>query len=142
MGHIRLPHDRARDPYAGYCPFHGDCFEGLANGPAIADRWQADPKTLPPDHEAWKLEAHYIALAMVNTICILSPQRIILGGGVMDQAFMFPMIRSEVQQLLNNYVVHDQILKHMDQFIVPPALGGQAGMLGAIALAKTAKMAI
>jgi fructokinase len=138
MGHMRLPRDPQRDPYTGHCPFHGDCFEGLANGPAIADRWQTDPRTLPPDHKAWTLEAHYIALALVNTICILSPQRIILGGGVMDQAFMFPLIRREVQQLLNNYVVHDQILKHIDQFIVPPALGGQAGMLGAIALAKTA----
>jgi len=138
MGHMRLPRDPQRDPYTGHCPFHGDCFEGLANGPAIADRWQTDPRTLPPAHKAWTLEAHYIALALVNTICILSPQRIILGGGVMDQAFMFPLIRREVQQLLNNYVVHDQILKHIDQFIVPPALGGQAGMLGAIALAKTA----
>jgi fructokinase len=138
MGHIRLPHDRQRDPYSGQCPFHDDCFEGLACGPALRDRWQTDPSMLPPGHEAWKLEAHYIALAMVNVICTLSPQRIILGGGVMDQTFLFPMIRREVQQLLNGYIVSDAILKHMDAYIVPPALGNQAGMMGAIALAKTA----
>lgn len=135
MGHMRLPHDRARDPYGGGCPFHGDCFEGLANGPALWARWQQDPSTLSPDHPAWALEAHYIALAMVSVICVLSPQRIILGGGVMDQAFLFPMIRREVQALLNGYVVSDAILKYIDEYIVPPALGGRAGMLGAIALA-------
>lgn len=138
MGHMRLPHDRARDPYPGHCPFHGDCFEGLACGPAIAQRWGVDPQTLPPDHEAWQLEAHYIALALVNTICILSPQRIILGGGVMDQAFLFPMIRREVQTLLNGYIVSSAILEQIDDYIVPPALGNRAGMLGAIALARQA----
>lgn len=139
MGHMFLAHDRSRDPYGGHCPFHHDCFEGLACGPAIAQRWGVDPKTLPPDHAAWALEAHYIALAMVNTICVLSPQRIILGGGVMDQAFLFPLIRKEVVALLNGYIVHDAILKRIDDYIVPPALGPQAGMLGAIALARHAR---
>ncbi|MDW8351726.1 MAG: ROK family protein [Anaerolineae bacterium] len=136
MGHVRLPHDWASDPFAGVCPFHGDCFEGLASGPAIAQRWGADPATLPPQHGAWQLEAHYIALAVVNTICVLSPQRIILGGGVMEQAFLFPMIRSEVQRLLNGYIVHRAILEDMDNYITPPALGGRAGVLGAVALAQ------
>jgi len=135
MGHMFLPHDRARDPYPGGCPFHGDCFEGLACGPAIAERWGADPQTLPPDHPAWVLEADYIALALVNTICILSPQRIILGGGVMERRFLFPMIRQRVQTLLNGYVVHAAILRDIDDYIVPPALGAQAGVLGAVALA-------
>ncbi|MFC1466422.1 MAG: ROK family protein [Candidatus Brachytrichaceae bacterium NZ_4S206] len=136
MGHMRLPHDLARDPFAGVCPFHGDCFEGLASGPAIAQRWGTDPKTLPPEHAAWQLEAHYIALAMVNTICVLSPQRIILGGGVMEQAFLFSMIRRAVQRLLNGYIVHESILERIDDYITPPALGGRAGVLGAIALAQ------
>ncbi len=136
MGHMRLPHDRARDPFAGVCPFHGDCFEGLASGPAIAQRWGADPKTLPPAHDAWRLEAHYIALAMVNTVCMLSPQRIILGGGVMEQTFLFPMIQNEVQRLLNGYINHGAILERIEDYIVPPALGGRAGALGAVALAQ------
>jgi len=96
----------------------------------------ADPQTLPPDHPAWALEADYIALALANTICVLSPQRIILGGGVMEQRFLFPMIRERVRTLLNGYIVHDAILTRIDEYIVPPALGGQAGVLGAVALAR------
>src|SRR5690606_17152593 len=71
MGHIRLPRDPTRDPYQGHCPFHGDCLEGLASGPALEDRWQQSAKNLPPDHAAWKLQAHYLALALVNFICTL-----------------------------------------------------------------------
>jgi fructokinase len=135
-GHLRIPHDWQRDPYPGCCPSHGDCWEGLANGPALWGRWKVDPATLPPGHEAWTLEAHYIALALANIIYTLSPQRIILGGGVMDQAFLFPMIRREVQAILNGYIVSDMILKRIDDYIVPPALGNRSGRLGAIALAK------
>ena len=125
-----------RDPFAGVCPFHGDCLEGLATGPAIEARWGQRGETLPPDHPAWELEAHYIALGVVNLVCILSPQRVILGGGVMQQAHLFPMIRSEVQQLLNGYVKAEAILERIDEFIVPPGLGSRAGVKGAIALAQ------
>ncbi len=138
MGHMRLPHDFDRDPFAGGCPFHGDCLEGLANGPAIEARWGQRPETLPLDHPAWALEAHYIALGVVNLVCILSPQRVILGGGVMQQAQLFPMIRSEVQQLLNGYVKAEAILERIDAYIVPPALDDHAGVKGAIALAQAA----
>jgi fructokinase len=85
MGHMRLPHDRARDPYEGFCPYHHDCFEGLAAGPAMQGRWGAPADTLAPDHPAWELEAYYIATALQSLVCILSPKRIILGGGVMQQ---------------------------------------------------------
>jgi len=120
--------------------YHGDCFEGLASGPTIARRWVADPQTLPPDHPAWVLEADYIALALANTMP--SPQRIILGGGVMEQRFLFPMIRARVRMLLNGYIVHDAILTRIDEYIVPPALGGQAGVLGAVALARLVLVSI
>ena len=136
MGHILLQHDRARDPFPGSCPFHGDCFEGLANGPAIEKRWGQRGETLLIDHPAWALEAHYIALALMSYVCTLSPQRIILGGGVMEQAELFPMIRREVQQLLNDYVQSPEILDHIDHYIVSPGLGKRAGVLGAIALAQ------
>lgn len=135
MGHIRIPHDKEKDPYAGHCVFHGDCFEGLASGPAVEERWGVSAETLPPDHPAWELEATYIAQAMVNTITMISPQRIILGGGIMQQSHLFPLIRRKVLTLLNNYVQHDTILEKIDTFIVPPKLGNQAGVLGAIALA-------
>lgn len=138
MGHIRIPHDRADDPFPGNCPFHGDCFEGLANGPAMENRWGQRAETLPPDHPAWVLEAQYIALGLVNFICTLSPQRIILGGGVMQQPQLFPLIHTRVQALLNGYVQADQILEHIDQYIVAPGLGARAGVLGAIALAYRA----
>ena len=135
MGHIRIPHDRQQDPYKGACPYHGDCFEGLAAGPALQGRWGQPGDTLPLDHPAWALEAHYIALAMHSFICALSPTRIILGGGVMQQEQLFPMIRAEVTSLLNGYVQSPAILEGIDQYIVPPGLGGRAGVFGAIALA-------
>jgi fructokinase len=136
MGHIRIPHDRQEDPFPGRCPFHGDCLEGLACGPAIEERWKCSAKELPADHPAWELEAKYLALALANFVCTLSPQRIVLGGGVMSQAQLFPLIRRKVQALLNGYVQSPVILEQIDQYIVPPALGGRAGVLGAIALAR------
>ncbi|MBN2149261.1 MAG: ROK family protein [Anaerolineales bacterium] len=138
MGHILLPHDPVRDPYPGHCPFHGTCLEGLANGPAIEERWGQRAETLPPDHPAWDLEAEYLALGLVNYICVLSPQRIILGGGVMSQMQLFPLVRQRVQLLLNGYVQSPALLTEIDQYIVPPALGGRAGVLGALALAQDA----
>ena len=138
MGHMRLPHDFEADPYPGHCPFHGDCFEGLVCGPAIAERWDVDPRTLPPDHPAWALEARYLALGLVNIITVLSPRRVILGGGIMDQRQLFPMVRTNVQALLNGYLQTPAILERIDQYIVPPGLGSRAGVLGAIALAEQA----
>ena len=135
-GHVLIPHDRERDPFAGVCQFHGDCFEGLASGPALQARWGVPAEQLPPGSPAWPLEAYYIALAISNQICTLSPQRIILGGGVMEQTSLFPLIRSEVQRLLNGYIQAPQITTDIDRYIVPPALGSRAGVLGALALAK------
>jgi fructokinase len=135
MGHILLRRDPARDPFTGACPYHGDCFEGLASGPALEKRWNAKAETLAPDHPAWVLEAHYIAQALCNFVCTLSPQRFILGGGVMAQEFLFPLIRAETQRLLNGYIQSPAIQTHIDEYIIPPALGPRAGVLGALALA-------
>ncbi|MCX7682765.1 MAG: ROK family protein [Anaerolineae bacterium] len=138
MGHIRIPHERQTDPYEGNCPFHGDCLEGLASGPAIEARWGTRAENLPPDHPAWALEAHYLALALTNFICVLAPQRIILGGGVMKQRQLFPLIRAEVQALLGGYIQARPLLEEIEEYIVPPQLGDYAGVLGAIALARRA----
>ena len=108
----------------------------MINGPALEQRWGQPGKTLAADHPAWELEAHYLALGLVSFICTLSPQRIILGGGVMDQPLLFPMVRAKVPSLLNGYVQSPEILERIDQFIVPPGLGNKAGVLGAIALAQ------
>ncbi|RIK31392.1 MAG: fructokinase [Anaerolineae bacterium] len=136
MGHIQIPHDKEHDPYEGWCPFHKDCFEGLASGPAIEARWGQKAETLPQNHLAWDLEAHYIALALSNFIVTLSPQRIILGGGVSTQKFIFPMIRQKVLENLNGYIQSPAVNEKIDEYIVPPALGTRSGMLGAIALAQ------
>jgi len=136
MGHMLLPRDRAADPFPGMCPFHGDCLEGLASGPALLARWGQPAEDLPEDHPAWPLEAHYLALAVVNFVCTLSPQRIILGGGVMDQRHLFPLIRREVVALLNGYLRAAEILDAIDSYIVPPGLGNRSGRLGALAMAE------
>ncbi len=135
MGHIRLPHDWQLDPFAGICPYHGDCLEGLASGQAIGRRWREPAETLPPEHAAWDLEAHYLALALVNFVCTLSPQRIVMGGGVMAQRHLISLVRVKLQEYLNEYVWAPAILEDIDRFVVVPSLGNRAGVLGAIALA-------
>jgi fructokinase len=138
MGHIQLPHDLVADPFAGVCPFHGDCLEGLASGPAMNARWLQPPEQLPANHPAWALEARYLALALVNVICTLSPERIVIGGGVMLNEPLLPLVRRQVLDLLNNYVRADAILRSIDTYIVAPRLGADAGVLGAVALAERA----
>lgn len=134
MGHIRLNHDWARDPFPGNCPFHGDCLEGMANGPAVEKRWGVKGQELAPDHPAWDLEADYLAQALQSFVCTLSPQRIVMGGGVMDVPGLLPKVREKTVQYLNGYVQHPAITERIEQYIVPPALGNKAGVLGAIAL--------
>jgi fructokinase len=136
MGHVRIPHDRAADPYDGHCPFHGDCLEGLACGPAMNARWGRPAEELSDDHPAWALEARYLALALNDFVCTLSPRRIILGGGVMERLSLFPKIHRELQSLLNGYVQAPQITTHIDRYVVPPAFGPRAGLVGALALAS------
>jgi len=138
MGHIRVPHDHGADPFPGICPFHGDCLEGLASGPAMQARWGKPAVSLPSDHPAWQLEARYLALAAANFLFTLSPERIILGGGVMQQAQLYDMIRTELSAILNGYIRVPQLLERMDEYIVAPGLGGRAGVLGALALAEQA----
>ncbi len=135
MGHIPVMHDRMEDPFEGICPYHGDCLEGLANGPAMEERWGMPPEQIPRDHPAWDLEALYLARALASYIFVLSPQRLILGGGVMNQVHLFPKIRQRVSHLLAGYIQSEQILSDIENYIVPPALGSKSGVLGAIALA-------
>jgi len=131
MGHIRVPHDWADDPFPGCCPYHGDCLEGLASGPAIAARWGARGEDLAPDHPAWALEAKYLAYGIANFVCTLSPERILVGGGVMRQAQLYGRINAEVERLLGGYV--GKIPP-----VTPAQLGERAGLLGALALAMDA----
>jgi fructokinase len=136
-GHIMIRR-HPDDHYEGFCPYHGDCLEGIAAGPAIERRWKVKGNDLPIDHPAWAMEAYYIAQAIAGTILMLSPKKVILGGGVMQQKHLFPLIRSEVQKQLNGYVGAEAVLDGIDQYIVPPGLGHNAGLLGALALGLAA----
>ena len=137
LGHIRLP-KKAADSFDGNCAFHGDCLEGLVSGPAIEARWNCIAALLPQEHPAWDLEAHYLALMCVNIAMSYSPQRIILGGGVMDQSHLFGVIRAKFAQLMSGYMLPDI---ELEEFIVAPGLPGFSGEVGALALAIGAELA-
>ena len=138
MGHIHLA-QRHDDHYQGKCIYHKTCFEGLAAGPAIEARWQTKGEHLDVDHAAWDLQAYYIAQALVNYILILSPERIILGGGVMQQKHLFPLIHEYTQTLLNGYIHHPEIITDkIKEYIVEPGLDTRSGIIGALVLAKNA----
>ncbi len=138
MGHIRVPHDLAKDPYPGGCPYHQDCLEGLAAGPTMEARWGMPAQELPADHPGWALEANYLALGLATWVCTLSPSRIVIGGGVMQQPHLFPLVRRELTRLLNGYIRAGELMEDIDNYVVPPQLGNRAGVLGAIALAEAA----
>ena len=138
MGHMLLrPHADDPAPH-GFCPYHDGCLEGMACGKAIEQRWGVPARELPPEHIAWRIEAEYLAQMCVNTIVMLSPQRIVLGGGVMHQEHLFPMVRRRTLELLGGYVAHPAILEHIDSYIVPPALGNNSGAVGSLLLAVRA----
>ncbi|MCK6567006.1 MAG: fructokinase [Chloroflexi bacterium] len=138
MGHIPLKHDIQKDPFEGACPFHGDCFEGLASGVALEKRWGRRAETLEARHPAWELEAEYIAQALASYAMTLSPQRIILGGGVGSLPHLLPLIRQKTRERINGYIQSALVTERIESYIVHPGLGNRAGMLGAIALAEGA----
>lgn len=131
MGHIFI---KKSDDFEGVCPYHKDCFEGLASGPAIEKRAGKKAYLLEEDDPIWDIVANDIAEALCSYILILSPQRIVLGGGVMKQKQLFPLIRKKVKEKLNNYVVKKELLDDIDNYIVYPGLGDYAGFYGSIAL--------
>jgi len=134
MGHIRIPRPPALTEFPGVCPWHGDCLEGLACGPAVMKRWGAAARDLPPDHIAWETEAACLASACATFACTLSPHRIILGGGVMESGILLPMVQEKARALLNGYLAHPRITERIEAFITAPGLGNRAGILGALAL--------
>jgi fructokinase len=136
FGHIRIPHDREVDPFDGVCPYHGDCWEGLASGIAIEARWGAPPDELSADEKVWALQARYLALGLVSVICVLSPERIVIGGGVMNHPELLQLVQREVAALLNGYLESAAVGEGIGDYITLPALGSRAGVLCAIALAE------
>ena len=125
------------DNYKGHCPNHAACFEGMASGPAIQDRWGKPAKDLKDMPEVWELEAKYIAQALMDITMTLSPQKIILGGGVMSQTQLFPLVRKYVAEYINDYITTKE-LRNMNAYVSPAALNGNQGIMGAIKLAEMA----
>ncbi len=139
-GHMRLV-PAPDDPYPGRCPCHKNCLEGLAAGPAVEERWGMKGKDLVNRPEVWELEADYIGQAIMNMIMILSPQRFILGGGIMHQVQLFPLIRKKVTELVNGYITTKE-LEDMDSYIVPAGCHDDQGILGCIKLAMNAEKSL
>jgi fructokinase len=139
IGHMFIPHDRVRDPFEGVCPIHGDCWEGLASGPAIARRWQTPAERLPAGHPSWTLEADYLAVGILSVISVVSPHRVILGGGVLEHRGLLALVRRSLQSLLRGYLEQPMLSSDgIEAYLVPAQLGDRAGVLGAIALAAGA----
>ncbi|HRH79175.1 MAG TPA: ROK family protein [Cellvibrionaceae bacterium] len=134
IGHMAVKR-RADDTFAGVCPFHGDCLEGLASGPALSKRWMMPAQQLPADHPAWDLQAFYLAQMCVNITLNYGPQRIVLGGGVAAQGQMMAMLRKEFVRQINGYCRPD-IITGVDSYIQRSSLGGNAGQIGSLLLAE------
>jgi len=135
MGHqLMIPAEG--DPHPeGYCPYHQHCLEGVASGPAMHKRWGVPAQQLPQDHPAWDVETTYLAQMCHNAMMTFSPEKIILGGGVMQQDFLFPIIREKTVKLLGGYVCHAAVERGLEDYIVAPGLGVNSGVMGAYLLA-------
>lgn len=139
-GHVMIQR-RGDDTYEGKCPYHKACLEGMAAGPAVEERWGEKAVSLKDRKEVWDLEAYYIAQALTGYILTLSPEMIILGGGIMHQEQLFPLIRSYVTEMLNGYIQTDE-LKDIDHYIVPASLNDDQGIMGALELGRRALLEI
>lgn len=133
MGHIHLPRHE-KDTYEGFCDYHGDCLEGLAAGPAIEARYGTKAEELPADHEAWEIEAHYLAHAAMSYTMTLSPDCIIFGGGVMQQPQLIHLLREKFVKILNDYVD----LPPIEEYLIATGLEDESGILGSLLLAQQA----
>ena len=135
VGHIRIPRAPG-DDFAGICSVHGDCAEGLACGPAMKGRWHKSAEDLPVDHIAWVYEAHYIAAICVNLTYIVRPERIILGGGVMERSSLLGAVRDAFKAMTAGYAL-DRFSADVETFICAPELTDPSpGLVGALELAR------
>jgi len=138
IGHI-YPRRHPLDlEFAGVCPFHGDCLEGVAAGPAIIARTGVSLEQLDESHPQWEIEADYLGQLCAQLVMTISPQRIVMGGGVMNQTRLLPLIRPRLTHWLGGYIDRSEFLDGVDRYVVAPDLGDRAGVLGALALAMDA----
>ena len=139
MGHMLLAPQEGDSMPDGVCPYHRHCLEGLASGPAIEKRWGMPGSQLPQSHPAWELESSYIAQLCVNAIMMVSPERIILGGGVMQQEFLIGDVRRKTIERLGGYLDCEAVQNGFEEYIVTPGLGVNSGVMGAYLLAREAE---
>ena len=142
IGHIPVRVEAGDPMPEGHCPYHGACLEGMAAGPAIEQRWGVPGRELPPEHPAWELESAYLAQLCAMAMLSFSPEKIILGGGVMQQDSLFPLIRKKTVALLNGYLCHPAVDNGLGDYIVAPGLGTRSGITGAYLLAREAEETI
>lgn len=136
IGHVMVPPPTNSQAIQAicHCPFHKSCVEGYISGAALAVRWGVRADTLPDDHPAWEEVADTMAHLLANITLTLCPKRIILGGGVMEQPNILPLVRGKFAQVLNGYLRVPEITRELDHYICAPGLQGRSGILGALAL--------
>jgi len=137
MGHLLLPAFDG-DTFAGVCPYHGRCLEGIASGPALRARLGRPAQEVGPDDPVWELEAQYLAAGLLSIVETLSPQRIIVGGGVASAPGLLNRVRRQLVRLNNGYIARPELMDGMADYIVPPGLGSRSGVMGALELARLA----
>lgn len=138
MGHILVRRHPLHGDFPGHCPFHGDCLEGLAAGPAVARAWDLTPSQIAEDHPFWEVEADYLAQLCMTLFLTTAPDRIVFGGGVMKQERLFPRIRARTLELLAGYLQGADTLAALETRIVPPASVEPSGLIGAYHLIENA----
>lgn len=136
-GHVLLARHEEDPLLHGVCPYHANCAEGFASGPSMQTRWNMPARELPPDHRGWDIEAYYLGQLCSNALMAVSPEMIILGGGVMHQEGLLPKVREQALGFINGYIDSEQ-LPPMEQYIVLPELWPDSGLIGAALLAKQA----
>jgi fructokinase len=136
VGHLRVAHDRERDPFPGICPIHGDCWEGLACGPAIAARTGTSPADLAVADPVWELEADYLAQGLLSIVSVVSPHIIVVSGGVLGAPGLLERVQGRLRELVDGYLATPLLADRITEYLVAPELGDDAGVLGAVALAE------
>jgi fructokinase len=138
MGHLGVRRDARDTEFAGLCPFHGDCLEGLASGPAIRARWGCDLASLPADHAGRSIVAGYIGQLAAAIALLHAPQSLVIGGGVMSDGTLLPLVRQSTASHLGGYLAYLRDPDSMGAFIRAPGLGSDSAIAGAMLMARAA----